>query len=200
MNILNVGYESTNYYVLADRRPILLIDVGWSNTLPKLQYHCKRYNIALTDIPYLLITHYHPDHAGLAQELKQLGMQLILMEMQADAVPRLKTYMKPQHYYVEITLSDNIRLSLPESRAFLARIGIEGEIIATPGHSDDSVTLLLDEGAAFTGDLPHPMMAADDTVLASWTKIRALNAKQIYPGHGPTLPLSLNATQENVDE
>jgi endoribonuclease LACTB2 len=192
MNILNVGYESTNYYVLTDRRPILLIDVGWSNTLPKLQHHCKRYNIALTDIPYLLITHYHPDHAGLAEELKQLGMHLILMETQVDAVPLLKTYMKPEHEYIEIDVSDTIRLSLQASRAFLAGIGIAGEIIGTPGHSDDSVTLILDEGAAFTGDLPHPMMAADDTTLASWAKIRALNAKQIYPGHGPVRPMPAN--------
>jgi hypothetical protein len=35
--------------------------------------------------------------------------------------------------------------------------GVSGEIIYTPGHSDDSVTLILDEGMAFTGDLPYPM-------------------------------------------
>ena len=66
MNIVNVGYDSTNYYVLANSSPKLLIDVGWSGTLPKLQHQCKRVGISLPDIKYLLCTHYHPDHAGLA--------------------------------------------------------------------------------------------------------------------------------------
>jgi ribonuclease/clavin/mitogillin len=200
MNILNVGYDSTNYYMLIDKHPKLLVDVGWSNTLLKLQHQCRRYKIAVTDLPYLLITHYHPDHAGLAQELKQLGVKLILMETQVDAVPRLKTYMKPENRYIDIDLSDNIYLTLQDNRAFLARIGIAGEIISTPGHSDDSITLVLDKGAAFTGDLSHPLMAANDITQASWTKIRALNARTVYPGHGPTLQLSANAALENIDE
>src|SRR5258708_31859109 len=45
MNIVNVGYDSTNYDVLADSSPKLLIDVGWSGTLPKLQHACKRMGI-----------------------------------------------------------------------------------------------------------------------------------------------------------
>jgi ribonuclease/clavin/mitogillin len=60
MNIVNVGYDSTNYYVLADTKPRLLIDVGWPGTLPKLQYQCKRMGIQVPDIPYMLLTHYHP--------------------------------------------------------------------------------------------------------------------------------------------
>ena len=77
MNILNVGYDSTNYYILADSKPRLLIDIGFPGTLPKLQNQLKRVDIKLTDIKHLLATHYHPDHAGLAQELKNLGLKLI---------------------------------------------------------------------------------------------------------------------------
>jgi len=29
MNIVNVGYDSTNYYILADTTPRLLVDIGW---------------------------------------------------------------------------------------------------------------------------------------------------------------------------
>ena len=35
MNIVNVGYDSTNYYVLGLNATRLLIDVGWPGTLPK---------------------------------------------------------------------------------------------------------------------------------------------------------------------
>jgi glyoxylase-like metal-dependent hydrolase (beta-lactamase superfamily II) len=193
MNIVNVGYDSTNYYVLADSHPRLLIDVGWSGTLPKLENQCKRMDIRLADIPYFLVTHYHPDHAGLAQELKRVGCKLIVVEHQLAAIPAMAAYMKPENHYVEIALTDNTVISLEESRAFLARIGIQGEIIATPGHSDDSVSVLLDEGAAFTGDLPHPLMLSDDPddpARQSWAKIRAHGVKKVYPGHGPGMPIT----------
>jgi glyoxylase-like metal-dependent hydrolase (beta-lactamase superfamily II) len=51
---------------------------------------------------------------------------------------------------------------------------------------------VLDEGIAFTGDLTHPLLVGEehmDTVSESWQKIRALNVKTIYPGHGPSWSL-----------
>lgn len=94
MNIVNVGYDSTNYYVLADTRPRLLVDVGWPGTLAKLEHQCKRTSVNLADIKHFLLTHYHPDHAGLAQELKRTGCKLIVMENQVAAIPVLRTHMK----------------------------------------------------------------------------------------------------------
>lgn len=193
MNIVNVGYDSTNYYILVDARPKLLIDVGWPGTLPKLQHQCQRSGVQLSEVKHFLLTHYHPDHAGLAQELKRAGLKLIIMESQLSAVPVLRNYMKPQHHYLEIDLSDNIVLDISGSRVFLAQLGIVGEIIETPGHSDDSVSLVLDQGAAFTGDLTPPMMLPDDesnVARASWEKLRAFGAKTIYPGHGPVWTLN----------
>lgn len=196
MNIVNVGYDSTNYYVIADARPRLLVDVGWPGTLPKLQHQCRRAGVHLPDIPFLLTTHFHPDHAGLAQELKPFGLWLTILDTQTSSIPMLRAYMKPQHHYVEIDPADSVPLTLADSRPFLARLGIQGEIISTPGHSDDSITLILDEGAAFTGDLPRPSMAPDETgpIHHSWQKIRALRVHTIYPGHGPAWPLDLALT------
>ncbi len=188
MNIVNVGYDSTNYYVLSDGKPRLLVDVGWPGTLPKMQGACKRIGITLTDIPYFLLTHYHPDHAGLAQELKRLGLKLILIDLQIPFVPALKATMKPENHYQEIDLKDNMVIKLAESRAFLAKLGIQGEIVATPGHTDDSVSLVLDGGIAFTGDLTAPILIGDDpanTAFQSWAKLRAMGVKTVYPGHGP---------------
>lgn len=36
INILNVGYSSTNYYLIGQNSAWLLIDSGWPGTLPKL--------------------------------------------------------------------------------------------------------------------------------------------------------------------
>jgi glyoxylase-like metal-dependent hydrolase (beta-lactamase superfamily II) len=188
VNILNVGYDSTNYYLIGTPAPKLLVDIGWPNTLPKFAHVLKRYNLQFKDIPYALATHYHPDHAGLAQDLKQQGVKLIVMENQHEALASFGKLMKPENNYLPITPKNNIELRFSESRKFLAGLGLAGEIIATPGHSDDSVTLVLDEGFAFTGDL-HPMTFAlegqHEIIDASWEKIRALGGRTVYPGHGP---------------
>lgn len=191
MNILNVGYDSTNYYLIGQNTTRLLIDVGWPGTLPKLLSIFKRKRVPLQDVKYLLITHYHPDHAGLAQEVKSIGIQLVVLENQQSFIPKLRQYMKPSNPFFEITLDGNLNLSFLDSRAFLLHLGIEGEIIHTPGHTDDSISLILDEGIAFTGDLPGPTWGGDPMhqVEKSWKRIRALNANTICPGHGPTRKL-----------
>lgn len=192
MNIVNVGYRSTNYYVLVDTAPRLLIDAGWPDTLGVMQHTCTRMGLRLADIPYQLVTHFHPDHAGLCQELKRLGIRLVVVDTQLAGIPLLRTYVKPRDNYVDLALEDNTVISVDSSRDFLASIGIKGEILSTPGHSDDCVTLVLDDGIAFTGDLtPATMVPQDPSDLAfqSWEKIRATGATTVYPGHGPSYPL-----------
>lgn len=187
MNILNVGYDSANYYLLEPDSVGLLVDVGWPGTLPKLQAACRRMGVPFQKIRYLLATHYHPDHAGLAQELKELGIKLIVVDVQLPLIPELRRVMKPENHYHEIRLDDNLVLTVTGSREFLASIGVRGELLHTPGHSPDSVTLLLDEGVAFTGDLTPPALAwgeQRDEVESSWAKIRAHGVKTIYAGHG----------------
>ncbi|HWQ20436.1 MAG TPA: MBL fold metallo-hydrolase [Methanotrichaceae archaeon] len=186
-NILNVGYSSTNYYLIGRNAARLMIDVGWPGTLPKLLNILKRRRVSLKDIKNLLIAHYHPDHAGLAQEIKLKGIRLVVLEDQLPFIPELCRYMKPGSPFIEIALDDNFSLKFKESREFLLNLGIEGEIIHTPGHSDDSISLILDEGIAFTGDLPGSAWAEDSRqqVELAWQRIQALNAETIYPGHGP---------------
>jgi endoribonuclease LACTB2 len=193
MNIVNVGYDSTNYYVVEQNRTRLLVDVGWPGTLPKLLAGLRRKGLGIEQIDYLCVTHFHPDHAGLVQELKAKGIKHILLEEQLPAVPVLKTYMKPKSGYVDIRVEDSLLLSTTDSREWLARIGLQGEIVSTPGHSDDSVSLVLDEGAAFTGDLLLQSMVDEEkaqVVAQSWEKLRRLKVKTIYPGHGPVRPLA----------
>jgi ribonuclease/clavin/mitogillin len=187
MNIINVGYDSTNYYALETTNGKLLVDCGWPGTLPKLSAELKRKGSSLKEIKYLLVTHFHPDHAGLVQELKNQGVKLILLECQRDFIAPFHEFFKTKTYpYVEIKQNDNLILKLEDSRKFLASIGINGEILHTPGHSDDSVTLILDKGFAFTGDLhPRFMLPKEDKVgHQSWDKIYQHNIIRIFPAHG----------------
>jgi len=186
MNIINVGYDSTNYYIIEGRDGTLLVDCGWPGTLRKFMAELKRKGIAFKDIKYLLVTHFHPDHAGLTQELKDQGIKLILPECQRDFISPFTEFFKGKKFpYVPITQNDNLVLKVEDSGKFLAGIGLDGEILHTPGHSDDSVTLILDEGFAFTGDLHPSFMDVDDlTTSASWDKIRQNKITRIFPGHG----------------
>jgi len=190
LTIVNVGYRSTNYWVISAGIARLLVDIGWPGTMGKMLATLDRMDIPLSEIRYALATHYHIDHAGLAQELKNAGVSLLVLDVQVDAIPVMKTWTKPWDKYVEISPQGNITISFPESRTVLAQIGIGGEIIHTPGHSDDSVSLLLDNGPVFTGDLTPEESAFDNPVaLASWRLLREKGATTIYPAHGPTRPI-----------
>lgn len=190
MNIVNVGYDSTNYYIIEAKSGKFLVDCGWPGTLQKFLGVLKRKGISFKEIKYLLVTHFHPDHAGITQELKNQGIKLILPECQIHSIPPFAGFFHGKNYpYVPISSNDNLVLKLEESRKFLSSIGLNGEIIHTPGHSDDSVTLILDEGFAFTGDLHPSFMNIDDaTTRASWQKIYHHKITRIFPGHdGPAV-------------
>jgi len=187
MNIVNVGYDSTNYYLLEAKSGKLLIDCGWPGTLPKFMAGLKRKGIFIKEIQYLLVTHFHPDHAGITQDLKKLGIKLVLLENQVNFIAPFAEYFRGKNFpYLEITQSDNLILKFENSRKFLAGIGINGEIISTPGHSADSVSLILDEGYAFTGDLPPLFMVSEENQIMkqSWDKIYQHKITRIFPAHG----------------
>lgn len=185
--IVNVGYRSTNFWVVSVGGSRLLVDLGWPGRVGELLANLKRMDIPLTEIRYGLATHYHIDHAGAAQDLKRLGMPLLATEEQVAAITLMRQHIKPGDRYTEITTHDNVVIKTADSRALLSGIGIDGEIVHTPGHSEDSVSLVLDIGCAFTGDLTMESMVAteDPAVVArSWQTLRDLGVTTIYGGHG----------------
>ena len=188
ITIVNIGYYSTNYWVVSAGTSRLLVDLGYPGTMGRMRANLNRMGIPLEEIRYGLATHYHIDHAGLAQELKRAGVPLLVLEAQVAAIPLMKRAIKSRDHYMDITMHDNLTISFTESRAMLERIGIAGQIVHTPGHSDDSVSLLLDDGSAFTGDLtPLALVGNEDksTVKASWRLLREQGAVRVFPGHGP---------------
>ncbi len=187
ITITNAGYLSTNYWVVSAGRSRLLVDLGYPGTMGTMRARLKQMDIPLQEIRFALATHYHIDHAGLAQELKQVGVRLIVLKTQLNAIPLMKQFTKPRDHYVEISLEGNLIIPASESRAVLSQVGIQGAILPTPGHSDDSVSLLLDDGSVFTGDLTPLENAwgeSGELAKASWHLLMAQGAKLVYPGHG----------------
>ena len=78
-------------------------------------------------------------------------------------------------------------ISCAESRAFLEPLGIAGEIIHTPSHSADSISLILDEGDAFVGDLePFTYLSAyeeNEPLRRDWEHVMAHHPKRIFFAH-----------------
>ncbi|MEW6623047.1 MAG: MBL fold metallo-hydrolase [Bacillota bacterium] len=79
---------------------------------------------------------------------------------------------------------------------FLRRIGISGKIIYTPGHTIDSMCVVLDNGVVLCGDaaMSWPLWAGIrycaifvtdiDKYYESWKKIIANKGQVVYPSHG----------------
>ena len=196
VTIVNVGYRSTNYWVISAGASRVLVDLGWPGTMGTMRANLRRMDVPIGEIRCGLATHYHIDHAGVAQELKLAGVPLLVLDVQVPAIPLMKRWTKPQDHYLDITMGDNRVISCDESRSFLESLGIRGQILHTPGHSEDSVSLLLDNGSVFTGDLTAPQYIAledPELVHGSWRLLRERGAARVYPGHGPVRPIDAYA-------
>jgi ribonuclease/clavin/mitogillin len=189
--IVNVGYKSTNVWVVSVGTARLLVDLGWPGTMGTLRAMLARHGVPLHELRAGFATHFHIDHAGLAQDLKLAGVPLLVADVQVPFIARIMTHVKPADHFTPITLHDNHVTSIEASRHTLAGIGIPGQLIHTPGHSPDSVSLLLDGGAVFTGDLTHPSLMTETEAaetLDSWRRLQRLGATTVYAGHGPVRP------------
>ena len=155
----------------------MLVDTDYAGTIHAFYKALKMNGLRMKDIGYVMATHFHPDHSGLIGELMDQGVKLLLIDVQRDFV----------HF------SDNEKhatvITCEQSRAFLAQIGIFGEVIRTPSHSADSVSLILDDGDCFVGDLePAEYLEAyeDNRQLkVDWELIRTLSPSRVFYAHAP---------------
>ncbi len=121
VTIVNVGFRHTNYWVIGAGRSRLLVDVGYHGGFGELRANLQRMDVPLAEIRYALATHYHLDHAGAAQDLKNAGVPLLVIDLQLSAIPLMKRNVKPHDEYTEIALHDNVVIPAGQSRELLAR-------------------------------------------------------------------------------
>lgn len=183
--LIKLKYGNTNTY-FADG---LLIDTDYAGTLPAFYKEIKRNDISITDIKYVLATHYHPDHIGIIGELTALGVKLLLIEHQIKFVHFSDKIFgrEPRLNFKPIDESKAVVISCAESRSFLLEMGIQGEIIPTKSHSEDGVAVVLDDGNCFVGDLePFEYIEAyeNNTALQEdWKLISSYSPAVIHYGH-----------------
>lgn len=183
-------YGNTNTFFIRGDQGGLLIDTDYAGTLPAFYKAMKNAGIRIADIKYVLATHYHPDHMGLVGHLVEQGVELLLVDIQKEAVHFSdKIFERDKLQYSKINEADATIIECEESRKVLSSIGISGEIIHTPSHSADSISLILDGGFCFVGDLdPLEYLEAyenNEALKGDWDLIMSYNPKTIFFAHMP---------------
>ena len=187
--VSKLKYGNTNTFFIRGTNGGVLIDTGYAGTLSAFYKEIKTHGIKLSDIAYVLATHYHPDHIGLVSELMKQGVKLLLVDTQVENVHFAdEIFSRDKRLdYKPINVDASIILECNESREFLQSIGIAGEIISTPSHSYDSISLILDDGRCFVGDLePIEYLGgyeSNDRLKKDWNIVMNYNPKIIYYAH-----------------
>jgi endoribonuclease LACTB2 len=185
-NLITLTYDSTHYFLLDCKQGKLLVDAGMPGSLPKFMGQLRNYSVNIRDIRNVMMTHSHPDHAGILQEIKRAaGAKLIIHEQQVPYLAELRAFCgKKGGIPLEIENGDLVVND--ENRPVFQSLGLRGEMVATPGHSNDSYTLVTDGGMAFVGDL-NPLYSVyegdEEIMIESWRKLVRMNAKIFYPSH-----------------
>ena len=179
-------YGNTNCFYIKGKNGSILVDTDWAGTLQLFYRQIKELDIQ--SINYILITHYHPDHMGIVQDIiENMNAKLLVIDVQKDYIHCSdKIFEKDKNIDFKSINTEPVIISCDESRKFLKELGIDGEIILTPGHSEDSISIILDDGIAIVGDLYDLNSAKifnDERINNSWNKILSHNIAKIYYGH-----------------
>lgn len=187
--MIKLKYGNTNTFLLRGESGTLLIDTDYAGTLPAFFKEIKKHQIRVCDIDYVLATHYHPDHIGIISELMDKGVKLLLMDTQVPSVHFSDEIFRKDRSikYTPINENGATVICCAKSREFLSDLGLNGEIISTPSHSKDSISVIMDNGDCFVGDLePIDYLAAyiDNPNLSDdWERIMKFNPKRFLYAH-----------------
>lgn len=187
--VYKLKYGTTNTFLVRSTGGNLLIDTDYAGTLPAFYRAIKEHGVKVSDINYVLATHYHPDHIGLVSELMEQGVKLLLLDKQKPYIHFAdEIFGRDQRLNYKPINGDNANIiSSEESRKFLKSVGIEGEILSTPSHSEDSISLILDNGVCIVGDLePIEYLGAyekNERLRQDWETVMRYDPKIIYYAH-----------------
>ena len=188
-----------------------MIDGGAPKQAKSFLEAIEKLSVKSEDVKLIVLTHGHWDHIGSAKEIKEItGAKLALHQQEKDWLEKPLKPLPPGvttwgHIFVKIMAlfmplvhipATDVDIVLGDEELSLAKYGIPGKIIHTPGHSMGSVSVLLETGDAFVGDLAMsefplrlspglPILAEDmQKVRESWKVLLDAGAETIYPAHG----------------
>jgi hydroxyacylglutathione hydrolase len=215
---IHMGFD-TVYAVRGEG--VITIDGGDPHKIAKFKQGIEKASIRPEEIQLIVLTHGHWDHIGSSQDIKALtGAKILLhqrdMHFLDEAYPSQPPGFTPWGKIITALLklySPLIRIPTfgvdiiaGDEEVSLSEYGIPGKVIHTPGHSWGSVSVLLDSGEAFVGDLAMNMLPlrlkpglpifGDDIQIVknSWRKLLDMGTKIVYPAHGKPFPVEILVT------
>lgn len=203
--IKELKYSNTNTYLIPCAKGYLLFDTGVAGTFPLFCKALGEIGVSAQDIKYIMISHFHPDHMGIAQNIAGLGATIVVADVQKEYIHSADAVFKKDSKISFQPIEDDKVIIVPviDSRTFLDEIGIKGEILYTPGHSEDSISLFLDDGSLFVGDL-NPLYELElhkgTRIYDSWTCLLERNPLKVYYGHGKTACLKDKLSENHQGE
>jgi glyoxylase-like metal-dependent hydrolase (beta-lactamase superfamily II) len=215
----------TNLYLLHGRRGPVLVDTGYPDDYGRFRRALSRRGLRPADLAVLVLTHHHDDHAGFAARLLEEapGIRVLARSEAAprlrageNAVPegssllnrriallyRLKKRLSPgwDHRFPPLRLRQGDLLISEEIRDVEEELGTAALALHTPGHTLDSLALLLPDGSLLCGDLAANFLRFAgsqyctlfnedvEAVYRSWEFVLAQGACRILPSHGRPFP------------
>ncbi|KAG1676181.1 Endoribonuclease LACTB2 [Nymphon striatum] len=174
----------------------ILLDTGEHNK-PKF---IKNLKDTLEDLGVtlqsIIITHWHHDHVG--------GLDEIFNNVSVDVNCKVHK-LKPESGQEKSSFSTEVseKLSYISDGEFLKTDGATLRAIHTPGHTNDHLVVMLEEGnSLFSGDciLGEGTAVFEDlhSYMKSLHKILDLKPDVIYPGHGPEVHEPMKKIHEYI--
>lgn len=222
---IQITLSQTNCYLLKARQGYLMVDCGREGDERRLLRKLRLLGIPLSSIRWLLLTHHHSDHCGLLHYLISANpdIRIIMSHACADYLETGSHFHPATEIYVNIALQKVFSLYdkmggdlsdtfIPylkregdfilcdESAALPDQIGISGSILHTPGHTEDSISLITDADA-FVGDAARNMLNFLgspykpiilynlNTCHDSWRKLLSTGVIRIHPAHGKSFDM-----------
>ena len=207
VQIIPLRSGMVNMY-LVKQDGVVLIDTGIPGSEHAVLAALKESGIRPEDLRLIIVTHGHGDHAGSAARLQEITGARVAVHKddagmlqtgtQGRLVPTGLTGWIAAFFVGAVNKTAYPPVSpviLITGTMDLAPYGIAGTIIPTPGHTAGSVSVVLANGAVFSGDLLFPQIPSGEPGLPFWadnipeiyTSVRALldhNPQTFYPGHG----------------
>jgi len=211
MKIIRLPLKLSYAYLVRDTGAVL-VDTGMPGDAPRLRELLAKEGLAPEDLSLILHTHAHWDHCGSTRRLKEWTDAPIAVH-RADAAMMCGGHngeLKPMGWagrflkpFLDRAYPGVQADILLEDECDLSPFGIPARILATPGHTAGSISLLTAEGDAIVGDLimggywggtllssrPTYHYFAEDAALlrASIAQLLEHAPVRILPGHGGPL-------------
>lgn len=212
--IFNLGSRVVNSYLLSSPAGYILVDIGYDGGFPHFLKMLEKIRVRPEDIRYVFLTHAHDDHAGFLNEvLAATDAAVILHPGAVEGLKRgqnsfkggcsslgaflfcglLALFGRGDHRYPPIRAEYLDRLIPIDSARFRA-LGFPFEIMETPGHTADHISLRAGD-VLFCGDAAmNGFPSVRRTIIwiedpeqyrRSWEVIlEKAPAATLYPGHG----------------